>query len=113
MSEYPVDWFIDTFSAIKEEKWCSNDRWNEKGQRCAYGHCQAIANSVEDSFEELDMKFAGKLTLTWIGGYGVHQQRSKLADINNGYYKEYQQPTPKQRTLAALNDIKKIQLQVN
>lgn len=28
-----------------------------------------------------------------------------LADINNGQYEEYQQPTEKERVLAALNDV--------
>jgi hypothetical protein len=107
MSAYTVDYFIETLSAIEEQKWCCDTQLNESGQRCAYGHCRASGLEVEDAFEELDHRFTAKLKLTWIGK-DVHQQSSKLADINNGYYKEYQQPSPKQRTITALKDIKKL-----
>lgn len=93
---YTVDFFIDKFSKIPEEKWCAGALINEKGQRCAQGHCgpanllshQLVINSECSSMLEI---------LQWKG-----------VDINNGDDSRYQQPTPKQRILAALYDIKKM-----
>lgn len=94
---YNADYFINKFEPIPESKWCIYAMINDKGQKCARGHCNAgirmdikIYPSIEDNalcelFEKLG-----------------HQ----VWDVNNGYHGPYQQLTPKQRILAALRDIK-------
>lgn len=99
---YDVDFFIKKFEAIPEEKWCRGDRQNDKGQRCAHGHCYP-----EDA-DELQLSGFGfknedensLIKLAKEAGY------SGFAPINNGEDQRYQQDTPKQRMLAVLNDIK-------
>lgn len=36
--KYDVDYFIQKFSAIPEELWCTQT-YESQGQFCAYGHC--------------------------------------------------------------------------
>lgn len=103
--DYNVDYFIKMFSAIPENLWCIRTTLNDKGQRCAYGHTRQMG--VVNEFENLDIKYRDRLKLTWIGN--AYKQQTVFADINNGYYAEYQQLTPKQRILAALHDIKKME----
>lgn len=105
---YDCDYFIKKFDRISENRWCVFENKNKQGQCCAYGHCGTDYSSEGNGLRELDYKFTPLLNLTWIGG-GRYKQSTKLADINNGLYAEYQQPTPKQRILAALYDIKRMQ----
>lgn len=35
---YDVDYFINKFEAIPDEKWTTN-KYERNGQYCAYGHC--------------------------------------------------------------------------
>ncbi len=95
---YTVDYFIEKFSAIPETKWCINRRENDLGQRCAHGHCYSGSVGENGSVEKALSKLSKEL------GYKVG-----LAPINNGDDERYQQPTPKQRIMAALYDIKKMQ----
>ncbi len=89
--EYNVDYFIAKFESIPEEKWCVDRVTNKEGQHCAFGHCSADkgANCIEG--EKL---------------YRLTTPEFLVADVNDGRDKKYQQPTPKQRILAALYDIK-------
>lgn len=104
--DYTIDYFIRKFSAIPEENWCIRAR--VKGdQRCAYGWCypsksiagkSIIQGAVPVSDEERSLSILIKrLNPRWGAG-----------GVNNGIYEKYQQPTPKQRILAALYDIKKL-----
>lgn len=93
---YNVDYFIDKFEKIPENKWCAHDYSNGEGTKfCAAGHCGATywnyhpeANTLADIFIS---------------------HETKVAHVNDGGDLRYQQPTPKGRILAALRDIKKIQ----
>lgn len=83
---YTVDYFISKFEAIPEDKWCVDFTEDYNGNRCALGHC---------------------------GGINTHESnilRSILcmpvSFLNDGLKPEYPQPTPKQRILAALYDIR-------
>jgi hypothetical protein len=99
--EYTVDYFIKKFEAIPEELWLVGSR-GEGGAdspHCAHGWCalgniDSLAGNEENGLIEVFRPI--------MNGYGV-------ATINNGYNERYQQPTPKQRILAALYDIKKLQ----
>ena len=39
MKKYTVDYFLEKFDAIPEEKWTTRAFSNDEGQRCAEGHC--------------------------------------------------------------------------
>lgn len=106
---YNVDYFIKKFSAIPEDKWCTNTRSNGYGQRCALGWCYPSGQEAKES-EHGDYGVTGSpedralcklfnvLPYPWVGG------------TNNGTQEcPYKQPTAKQRILAALYDIKKLQ----
>lgn len=87
---YNVDYFIRKFEAIPEELWVSGSTGQPSGPRCAMGHCMD-GHEVTDEM----IKFCNLFTDHGRVGYVV----------NNGYDSTYQQPTPKQRILAALYDI--------
>lgn len=90
---YDVDYFIRKFEAIPEEKWCVGAYEDGMGRRCAYGHCGKVF--------AYDSRESGRLRALAFG-IGIRF----LADINDGSDPGYRQPTPKQRVLAALRDIK-------
>lgn len=95
--EYDVDYFIKKFEAIPEELWFVGDYISQCGtKRCAAGWCNEHINIRNIESEKMAVVFEplGRLV---------------IANINDGKDERYQQPTPKQRILAALNDIKKMQ----
>jgi hypothetical protein len=91
--EYTVSYFIEKFSAIPEEIWLINE-YERNGSKCAFGHCGMRDNNSLQSIPEA-AAFVKILQMA--------------AVINDGESSEYQQPTPKQRILAALYDIKRKQ----
>lgn len=105
-----VQYFIDKFEAIPEEKWCIGIQVDEEGRRCALGHFlpkEYINTRVWLNAPSLngystcgaETKEGRAMCILFPGGaHGI-------ARINNGYNIVYQQPTPKQRILAALRDI--------
>lgn len=95
--KYDVDYFIRKFEAIPENEWCEGSLYNEATkQSCALGHClpDFRYNSMSIISDEAS-GLMGVLNMT--------------IPINNGKNPHYQQSTPKQRILAALYDIKKMQ----
>lgn len=91
---YTVDYFIEKFEKIPEDLWFMGDYFNEnKTSFCALGHCGCDG-------EEGD-------TMEGIALYKLLNY--DIPEINDGEHNIYQQPTPKQRILAALYDIKKMQ----
>jgi hypothetical protein len=119
---YDVDYFIRKFDSIPEHLWTTGTVGNSDGPRCANGHCMG---DDHDAFTEetaglykvflpLKVHFLG----TWQGGRELVEYTTgpfkgrysyKADRINNGLVEEYQQATPKERILAALRDIKKMQ----
>jgi hypothetical protein len=97
--KFTVDYFINKFEAIPEEKWCIGEFINQKDQCCALGHCGRRLdrlNGLEDS-ALVDLILIRISTLRPL--YGI-------VSINDGDDPNYPQATPKQRVLAALRDIK-------
>jgi len=90
--KYDKNYFISKFEAIPEDRWITRDLADDAGRCCAFGHCgvRHVEPGPNDS-EEADALAA------------LLQHRTAL--INDGDTEEYQQPTPKQRILAALNDL--------
>jgi hypothetical protein len=97
---YDVDYFIYKFEKIPEELWCMDEYHNSLGQSCALGHCgysnENACNSENEQTESLLTMFLDYLSV------GV-------VSANDGESYKYKQPTPKQRILAALYDIKSMQ----
>lgn len=92
---YDVDYFIEKFEAIPEESWCTEE-FEKDGACCAFGHCGT--RDFKSTIEAIELAHLF----------------SNLDDIyvvcvNDGSEPMYSQPTPKQRILAALHDIKKLQ----
>lgn len=96
-NKYTVDYFINKFTNIPDNKWFIGALTNpkDKDSHCAMGHC--IYGSSYSEFNYLCHLFD-------IGGLYV-------APINDGKNPEYKQNTPKARILAALEDIKRIQIE--
>lgn len=93
---YDVDFFIKKFSAIAEVFWFVGDYQNEDGTKfCAAGHCGGYQGMPSDS----EAQFLCNLIAAELYPYSI-------GGINDGKCMAYPQPTPKQRVLAALRDIK-------
>lgn len=114
-SVYNVNYFIKKFEAIPEELWIAGHlHWEDKS--CANGHC-GMKNYSAPTEESMALREVFKsLQVTPLSTscyeHEIHGSKyySLIAlNINDGHVKEYQQPTPKQRILAALYDIKKMQ----
>lgn len=88
---YDIDYFINKFSSIPEEKWCADHFVNGK-KHCALGHCgqDPFTGRTEESHSLINL----------------FPHKQSVSAINDGGNEDYQQPTPKQRVLAALNDLK-------
>lgn len=109
---YTVDYFIDKFSAIPEDKWAIYTQHDGKGRHCALGWCRYKhqLNNGEyrrdyDWSEEQEalMRLFIKAGLNTICG---GETLGDVAYVNNGTHPKFQQPTPKKRILAALLYIK-------
>jgi hypothetical protein len=89
--KYDVDYFIRKFAAIPEDNWYTHEYTNNDGTKmCALGHC----GSRQDEDDTSQSNALRDILEHCVGS------------INDGSDSRYQQPTPKQRILAALNDIK-------
>lgn len=92
---YDVDYFIKKFEAIPEELWTAGV-FKDGERRCAAGHCGAVASS---NWKNIPM-VVSLYNLPFDG------PEATITAINDGNHTEYKQPTPKQRVLAALWDLK-------
>lgn len=106
IQEFTVDYFIKKFEAIPEKMWITKI-WNNftTGQSCVNGHCGVKMSDVCTD-ESLGLKMA----FTSLSKYTEENFLFSFTalQINDGCDDRYQQPTPKQRILAALYDIKKM-----
>lgn len=92
-TKYDVDYFIAKFEAIPEERWCTGALIDGQGRCCAFGHCgDREDGDIPTEANELQM-----LGLR----HGL-----RFAAINDGRFAGFNQPTPKQRILAALRSLK-------
>lgn len=96
MTKFTVDYFIKKFEAIPEDEWLDDgDYSNAYGTKfCAFGHCGRLTDQWNDEATALQ-----KI----IKSAGLH-----VISLNDKGDGKYYQPTPKQRILAALYDIKKL-----
>lgn len=94
---FDAEFFIKYFERIPEDQWCAHLYDNYHGQHCALGHCGAhmkrglaIYGTMANALHDLVFKHLG------IG----------VTSINDRRHPMFPQPTPKQRILAALMEIK-------
>lgn len=107
---YTLDHFIKKFEAIPETQWIVGNWSDGNDGHCAAGHCkQSDAHHSPEVSELGDILRQLPVTIIAAGnGWGLSGWGIVTA-INDAFTTEYQQPTPKQRILAALYDIKKSQ----
>lgn len=113
---YDVNYFINKFEAIPEEKWLPNQFG------CAYTHCGQYGEGYKDEAPALSKLFETLHPLSKnqikrdIEGSRYHGWSWLVAVINDNNCMNdtpYKQPTPKQRILAALYDIRDSENAVN
>jgi len=83
---WTIDDYIAFYEAIPEDKWTTGDFVDGFGRCCALGHlgfrnCTETPTNHSEFFVPLPM-------------------------VNDGFAENYKQPTPKQRVLAYLRDLK-------
>lgn len=119
--QYSLQHFITKFEAIPEHLFVAYTQGEEEpeptGPHCAIGWCKnsygLFGNAHAGNSGEAKALFnlflnAGIVIFTQsVDGIGWN-----VADVNNGRHPSYPQPTPKQRILAALYDIRKMQHRV-
>lgn len=118
---YTVDYFIEKFSKIPESLWICGDQGTMDGPRCALGHCHTskrlgtygiCGNEHPEGIALMKIFLDNGLTTKDSNAYAKTIEPGRyhvIASVNNGSQPRYQQPTAKQRILAALYDIKKSQ----
>ena|ERR1700733_9702192 len=98
-----VDDFIAKFEAIPEEMWITDSFRSPDGARCALGHCGA--DMICDPAGVITTTTPESLALNELFRIHIGVLAEHVNDKRDGF-KRYLQPTPKQRILAALRDIK-------
>lgn len=87
---------------IPEERWCVGTRTDSTGRSCALGHYSLI-NYKHDGLWCLQGPKVEELIRA--SNDFCEFNSCNIAAANNGWMPEYQQPTPKQRTIAFLDDM--------
>ncbi len=107
---YTIDYFINKFEAIPDSRWVTGS-FENLGRHCANGHCGVSnENYMSPPCEALFLaEILSPLKKEYWIVIGDSPIFSVTVSINDGFTPEYQQPTPKQRILAALYDIKAMQ----
>ncbi len=107
---YDVDYFIAKFTAIPEERWCIGrlTKLHLVEQHCAFGHCEHKHDSLDDIQQEEGTEARALSDLMFrhyhVMGWQINDQGET---IYGGPV--FDQPSPKRRILAALENIKKKQ----
>lgn len=106
---YDVDYFIKKFQAIPEGKWAERF-FDIDDKYCANGHCGMREANCDETHEAIALAaILSPLKKDHWETFGGDPIYEVTANINDGETLEYPQPTPKQRILAALHDIKAMQ----
>ena len=99
---HQAKYFINFFEAIPDERWCAGLQIAPDGQRCALGHLLPEDEKFDEDHGSNEKNEA--VSRLFGGGY-LTGGGYKVAAINDGRNRRYQQPTPKARILAALHDL--------
>lgn len=113
--EYNVDFFIQKFQNTRDDKWCTRSL-HKDSSACANGWLGAnghYSRSGEYIITTTPESEALAVVLRPLANDKIRDYHPKYstiaASINNGQDERYQQSSPKQRILAALHDVKKLQ----
>lgn len=98
---YDVNYFLAKFQNTRDDQWCMYTFQDEYGRCCALGWCGM--GSLRDDIQEVPEE---AISLLKLFRESAGLLTNLIANINDGHDKRYQQPTPKERILAALMDIK-------
>lgn len=108
--KYNADYFINRFTSIPEDFWIiENQDYN--GKHCALGHCNRNKGQDAALMEVFKVLSVTVTKRSHTNSYKPDTKTTRfdtVTCINNGHCLEYKQATPKQRILAALYDIKKL-----
>jgi hypothetical protein len=107
-NKFTVDYFIEKFSKIPDKNWCTQYLLSSLGKSCALGHCGVRSNNII-AFGGIEHEEGSALAKILAPVSMQDAEYSVVYEINDGHNYNYKQPTPKQRILAALYDIKKMQ----
>lgn len=110
---FTVQYFIDKFSKIPKRKWTTRT-FESMGKMCALGHCNMREPKLPtDEAIALAMLISTNLKINVSQDLEeqTHWVFFTVYPINDGFNDKYLQEHPKERILAALNDIKKMQQQ--
>lgn len=100
---YTVDYFIQKFEAIPEEKWTRLSFINQD-RSCALGHCGV--RTAYNNYSGIALTEEGDALRNL---FNNHLDFDVMTVNDDCVCSAYPQPTPKARILAALTDIKKKQ----
>lgn len=95
--KYDVDYFINKFMAIPEDRWCQGEFENDLGQCCTLGHCGMNGSEFTEegwALSELVSEYYYKSGITY----------HPVTKINDG-----DGPNPKENILRVLTKIKEKQ----
>lgn len=95
--KYDAAYFIEKFKEIPDEKWCMYVFYNLASQCCALGHCGA-KESAGDTLESDTL-------YELFEEHGINVVSVNDGKLNDRKGGNYTQKTPKERVLAALEDI--------
>lgn len=118
---YTVDYFIKKFEAIPEDRWTTCELHMDD-KKCVAGHCGITEVNLRCSEGGSSEVFVGRsqavimatALANILAPLTMYTNKYEIIwNLNDGFYIEYQQPTPKQRILAALYDIKAMQQPVH
>ncbi len=102
-AEGSVDYFIKKFRVIPARKWNAGQFLTPDKTSCALGHCGSTEQygHTDEAIALINLFYFSSL------------KNGGPAAINDGHDPAYQQPHPKQRILAALEDINNANLRLH
>jgi len=107
MEQYTVDYFIDKFSNIPDNRWAVGECCDKKGKYCAFGYCGEEA--LHPHFD-LYTKESQALILLFANFFNDNKKfddKFKLVyHVNDGWHTERFGLSPKERILTVLKMIK-------
>lgn len=95
---YTVEYFLTKFGAIEEDQWCEGAYEDGAGQHCALGLCGAKHSDIGPTTFPEEARALDNLLKRELG--------ISPSMLNDGHSIHFRQPTPKQRILAGLEEIK-------
>lgn len=93
-SKLTIEAVIEYMEATTEESWCTKVVRTEQGGNCFFGHLFAMGKDQEES------------NLLWDWFENCYSTTYMIYPINDGEHSGYQQPTPKQRVIAYLKNLR-------